>query len=117
MDNNVVINDEKYTIPIDDIKKIKELLNEPELYKKHKILHSPVLDGTIHNISFIGDKKIKIECNNLWYWVEEDSFNECKEDNKEDIKYTKLVVDTINTIQDILYENNIDFYILDDEVE
>ena len=117
--NNVVIDNDKYTISNNYIEKIKKVLNNPNLYKQHDILLSPVLDGTIHDIIFSSKKDKKIECSNLWFWNEEGAFDNYKEDEKkENIEYTKLVVDTINTIQNILYENNINFYILDiDEVD
>lgn len=116
--DNVVIGKDKYTISTDYIEKIKKLLSNSKLYEEHEILFSPVLDGTSHGILFSSDKNKKIECSNLWYWLEEGAFDNCSEDaTKEDIEYTKLVVDTINKIQNILYENNIDFCILYDEEE
>ena len=100
--DNVVINDNIYTIPVKDIDNIKLLLSNKDLYLDKEILRAPILDGTIHNIKLL-DKK-EINCTNLWYW-------------KEDINdtYTKNIINLINSIQKILYKNNINFNILDDE--
>ncbi len=114
--DNVVIDGEKYTISSDEIETIKRAIDNPNLYQKHKILFPPVLDGTEHKIVLSNEKEKKIECSNLWFWDEESAFENCEKDyKKEDIEYTKLVIETIDKIQNILYVNNIDFYILDDE--
>ena len=110
--DNVIIDKKKYTISSEYIKKIKELLNNPILYLESDLLYAPVMDGTCHKI-LLSNKK-KIAANNLWYWDEE-TFNKCDKSDKKEYDYTKTLIDLINNIQEIIDENNIDFYILDCE--
>ena len=107
--NNVIINEKTYSIPIESINYIKEILNDEDLYSNKDVLFPPILDGTSHNIILSSNKKKEIECFNLWYWDEEGAFDDY---NKEDIKYTKLIINLINNIQNILNKNKIKFYII-----
>ena len=108
--DNVLIYKKKYTISSDYIDQIKELLNNPILKSEGELLFAPVLDGTNHNILL--SNKIKISCHNLWYW-DDKTLSEHSKKEKEKYEYTKALIDLINSIQEILNKNNIDFYILD----
>ncbi|MBR7042190.1 MAG: hypothetical protein IKI04_01685 [Bacilli bacterium] len=112
--DNVIIDNEKYSIDKESINTIKESLNDDKLYTDNEVLFPPVLDGTLHKILLSGNKTKEIECFNLWYWTNEE-INSVKEDmNKEDLEYTKSILKLIDIIQNILDDNNIDYYILDD---
>ena len=54
---------------------------------------------------------------NMWYWNELDAYNTLnKKYSEKDIEYTKLVMNLINTIQNILDKNKINFDILNLEI-
>ncbi len=108
--DNLIINEEKITLSNDLIEKIKELLNNKDLELNAEVVFPPVLDGTIHEL-FFNDKKI--ECCNLWYFKYDSDYEENEVFNKEDIKYTKAIVNLIKEIQKILNNNNIDVDILE----
>lgn len=108
--DNLIINEEKITLSNDLIEKIKELLNNKDLELNAEVVFPPVLDGTIHEL-FFNDKKI--ECCNLWYFKDDSDYEENEVFNKEDIKYTKAIVNLIKEIQKILNNNNIDVDILE----
>ena len=104
--DNVIVNDNKYSISYDDIDEIKELFKNENLSLNGDIVNPPVLDGTFYKISY-GDKDFS--CYNLWYWKEEDPFVKGDIVTETDVKFTKAVVDMLNRIQVILRKNNIKF--------
>lgn len=108
--DNLIIEDEKITLSNESIEKIKELLNNKDLELNAEVVFPPVLDGTIHELFFNGKK---IECCNLWYFKDDSDYQENEVFTKDDIKYTKAIVNLINEIQNILNNNNIDFDILE----
>ncbi len=113
-EDNVIIDDKKYTLSSDCINRIKELLSDDILYRDDEVLFPPVLDGTKHKIYLLNDKTI--EGNNLWYWIYDDAFDNIKKDvSKKHIEYTMAIVYLIMEIQNMLDENSIDYYIIDDE--
>lgn len=109
----------KYTIPISDIEKIKVILSDDKIYAHTKFLDAPILDGTQHDLYFSDlDKSIETECHNLWFWLDEKEFDDefvLNYNTKEQIEYTKLMIDVISKIQDILNHNKINFHIIDEE--
>ena len=104
--DNVIVNDNKYSISYDDIDEIKEFFKNENLSLNGDIVNPPVLDGTFYKISY-GDKDFS--CYNLWYWKEEDPFVKGDIVTETDVKFTKAVVDMLNRIQVILRKNNIKF--------
>lgn len=108
--DNLIIDDEKFTLSNDSIEKIKELLNNKDLELKAETVVPQVLDGTMHVLYFNGKK---IECCNLWYFENDSDYEENEDFTENDIKYTKAIVNLINKIQKILDDNNIDFDILE----
>ena len=87
--DNVMIDEDQYTLPMESINAIKELLKNPDLQLNNEILNAPVLDGTSHKIQ-LNDKEI--DCFNLWYWNEEGAFDDYKHEKKVDIEYKKIIV-------------------------
>ena len=116
--DNVVIGDTTYTIPYESINTIKKLLNNPELYKRRDLIYNNILDGTTHEITFSnGNKTKELYSFNMWYWNEKGAYDKIdKKYSEKDIKYTKLVMNLINTIQSILTKNRINFNILNPEL-
>ena len=102
--DNVIVNDNRYSISYDDINEIKELLKNEDLSLNGEIVPSPVLDGNLYRISY-GNKDIA--CYNLWYWKDEEPFAKSDIVTENDVKLTKAVIDLINKIQVILKKNNI----------
>lgn len=115
IEDNVVINGFEFTLSIEYIEKVKRLLSNEKLYEDIEMLFPPVLDGTSHEILLSYTKTKKINCFNLWYWKDANSFENCREKNKDEIEYTKLIINLIDGIQKILDEKNIDFNIIDGE--
>lgn len=111
-EDNIIIDEEKHTIPYEDIETIKESLDNPILYNKKEILSPPILDGTTHKVYLTdGSMSSKITALNLWYWLE-DSEEEYEEDK---LEYTLAIVKTICDVQEELDKNSIKFNILNDE--
>lgn len=83
----------KFTIPYEEIKKIKDILNKNNSVFNIKDIPMPsVLDGTEHEFYFASKKNIiSFEAFNLWYWLEED-------DVPKDVKVILSVVKEINKI-------------------
>lgn len=111
--NNVVIykngKEYKYSIPYNVIKRIIEITkSNDELFHKSNVDFPPVLDGSEHNIYICDTKReINITAFNLWYFLEEKSSD----------KHTINLINYIKKIQQILYENNIKYKILSEELE
>lgn len=116
-DMNIINNVANYTIPINDIKKIKMILSDSTIYAHTEILDAPILDGSQHDLYFSDlDKHIETECYNLWFWLDEKEFDDdliLMGKTKEKIEYTRLVIDVISKLQNILNQNNINFHIID----
>ncbi len=111
--NNIVIykngKECKYSIPYNEIKRIIEITRtNDELFHNSEIDFPSILDGSEHYI-YISDTKRKIEITafNLWYFLEEKSSD----------KHTINLINYIKKIQQILYENNIKYKILSEELE
>ena len=56
--DNVITDDDKYSLSKEDINKIKKLLDNKDLYVDEEILYAPVLDGTQHKIMLSNKKEI-----------------------------------------------------------
>ena len=102
--DNVIVNDNKYSINYDDINEIKELFKNEDLSLNGDIVSPPVLDGDLYRIEY-GNKDIS--CYNLWYWKDEEPFVKNDMVTENDVKLTKAVINMVNRIQDILKRNNI----------
>ena len=133
-DNIVTINNKnemKYeTITQTELNNIKDYLMKNEILYDEDMLEvpTPLLDGTTDNfmISF-NDKFIEIECDNLWYWLENDVMeshrllkDEIKNaDNEIDeignVEYTKAIVDLLLLLKNILGKHNIELQLYLDE--
>ena len=107
-ENNIILNDRqnsdsiRFTIPYDDIKKVKDIIkNNNELFNIKDIPMPPVLDGTEHEFYFsTKSNMISLETWNLWYWVKE----------KELPKEVKIILSAVNEINNVLkqYDLKID---------
>lgn len=86
-------------LSLDDLNKIKKLLNNNQLVKIDDLPMSPVLDGFINVFEIYSTNKIyKIKCYNLDYYLEEET------DNK-DINMLLDLVEKINNIVNKSYIN------------
>lgn len=87
---------------------IKELLKNDKLYTDNEVLFPPMFDGSAHKILLSGNRTKEIECFNLWYWINYKRLNSVRNtSNKEDYEI-------IDAIQNILNDNDINYYILKD---
>lgn len=103
---------EKYSLNKEDIKLIKDKINNKALYKNDvaNLITPAVLDGNDHTIKlFNNDDYAFIYGSNLEYLCDE-VYSEVKDKyEKEEIEFTKEVMDIIYMVQDILNKNNIPF--------
>ena len=122
-ENNVIVHyNEKnknyaYTLPYEDIKKIINFIKkEPELFNKVDVAFPPVLDGSEHYLYICDiDNDIELNCANLWYWLDENAFDD-KHLNatREELEHTKAIIRIVSIIQGFLKANKIKYKILSD---
>ncbi len=104
--NNIICLDEdkkcKYTIPKEDIIKIKEIVKKYYCIfdsEDFMVEFSPVLDGTINEFIFKnGIKKCGMFAYNLWYY----------ENNYDEAPNAALLLAAFNSIAEILISNGVD---------
>lgn len=101
-ENNIIVNDKlvddsiRFTIPYDDIKRIKNIIkNNDKLFNIKGIPIPPVLDGSMHEF-YLSTKNniISLVTWNLWYWLEEEEMP----------KEVKIIISIINEINKILMQ-------------
>ncbi len=119
------------TITQEELDDIKEYLMKNEILYDEDMLEvpTPLFDGTTDNfIISLNDKFIEIECDNLWYWLENDVMeshrllkDEIKNnvDNEIDevgnVEYTKAIVDLLILLKNILGKHNLELQLYLDE--
>lgn len=109
-------NYEVYTLNNKDLNNLKDKLNNKALYDEERIMISPaVLDGTSHKIDLINqDNATQIDASNLIYFSDDTLEGKEKYFDKDDIEYTKLIIDILTTVQELLNKNNISFDMFDE---
>lgn len=109
-------NYEVYTLNDEDLNNLKDKLNNKALYDEERIMISPaLLDGTSHKIDLINqDNATQIDASNLRYFSDDTLKGKEEYFDKEDIEYTKLIIDILTTVQELLNKNNISFDMFDE---
>ncbi len=109
-------NYEVYTLNNKDLNNLKDKLNNQALYDEERIMISPaILDGTSHKIDLINqDNSKQIYASNLRYFSDDTLKGKEEYFDKEDIEYTKLIIDILTTVQELLNKNNISFDMFDE---
>ena len=107
----------KCTISEEDLNTIKGYLSNDMLFMDGETPKSNLLDGTTHTINILSDDKFKsIKVLNLWYWYFDKNVLDT-DALEEEKKYTKLLINLIDDIAEVLNKYDIKIELDYDEGE